>query len=160
LQNNLKFELLFFSQGFVAPSAEIVLGVKFFPHDPDHFFSSFLVEVAHFEPVTIEYFGESIFPSIVLKCPRDYFMHDESDSLLCRAEEHVFRRRHIQAQVMEAMELDTECDETLKSQMEEFFLGQNLTCKARKNRGSVETFLHTFISPVRFIICFLLFLLL
>lgn len=141
--------MLFF-QDFVAPLTEIVLKVKFLPHVPDHFFSSFSVQVAHFEPVTIEYFGESLFPSIVLKSPRYSFVEDEYDRLLCEAKEHVFQIRHIQAQVLEALELEAESDEALKSPVEEFFRSQNLTCNALKNRGSVEEFVRAFISPVRF----------
>lgn len=146
-------------QGFVAPSTDIVLKVKFLPLGPGHFFSSFSVQVAHFDPVTIEYFGESLFPSIVLNSPRYPFKEDEYDELLCKAKEHVFQKRHIQAQVLEALELDTEHDEALKSPMEEFFRSQNLTCTTLKNRGSVEEFVRIFISPVRFKTCSFKFLL-
>ncbi len=59
--------------------------VKFLPGVPEKFHKSFQIQVAHFEPDTINLFGEGVFPRISLDLPRMGDMIGHFDELVIKA---------------------------------------------------------------------------
>ncbi|XP_013405663.1 hydrocephalus-inducing protein [Lingula anatina] len=56
--------------GYIEPFSELILTVKYLPGVPERFHRSFQIQVAHFEPDTINIYGEGVFPRISLDLPR------------------------------------------------------------------------------------------
>ncbi|CAH1779299.1 unnamed protein product [Owenia fusiformis] len=56
--------------GYIEANASQTLTLKFLPGVPETFHKSFMVQVAHFEPDTINLYGEGVFPRISLDLPR------------------------------------------------------------------------------------------
>ncbi|KAK6174452.1 hypothetical protein SNE40_017727 [Patella caerulea] len=57
--------------GYIEPHSEQKVTVKFLPDVPEKFHKSFSIQVAHFEPDTINLYGEGVFPRISLDLPRN-----------------------------------------------------------------------------------------
>lgn len=114
-----------------------------------HFFSNFLVAVAYLNPVSIEFFGESIFPNVCIDRPRLGLEVEDFEDLLCEAKDMLFQRHNIRNQVLEGLEADKD-DQFLKNQVRAFLRNEDLTCAALAKRESIEEFIRNFVSPVRF----------
>ena len=78
-----------FIQGFIEPHGQQTLTIKFLSGIPEKFHKSFQIQVAHFEPDTINVFGEGVFPRISLDLPRFGDMDGRYDSLLKEAKERL-----------------------------------------------------------------------
>ena len=61
-----------FFQGFVEANEEMELFVNIIPGSPEPFHKSLRLQVAHFEPHSIDVRGQGVFPRLVLDLPRQY----------------------------------------------------------------------------------------
>lgn len=57
-------------QGYIEPLSEKLLTIKYMPSGPQKFHSSFQIQVAHFEPDSVNIYGEGVFPRLTLDLPR------------------------------------------------------------------------------------------
>lgn len=142
-----ELEFILLIQGCVPPSTEVTLTVRYFPGTPMHFFSNFIVAVAYFDPVSIEFFGESVYPSVCIDRPRLGIGIEDFEAMLCEAKDTLFRRCDIRNQVLESLEADKDC-QFLKNQVKAFLRNEDLTCAALAKRASMEEFIRNFVSPV------------
>ncbi|XP_041375521.1 hydrocephalus-inducing protein homolog [Gigantopelta aegis] len=77
--------------GYIEPLSEQVLTVKFLAAVPEKFHKNFLIQVAHFEPDTINLYGEGMFPRLSLDLPRLVDDGGHYNSLLKEARESLTR---------------------------------------------------------------------
>ena len=76
-------------QGFIEPMSQLPLTIKFLPGIPQKFHKSFSIQVAHFEPDTVNLFGEGVFPRISLHLPRLCDQDGHYESLVKEARENL-----------------------------------------------------------------------
>ena len=62
--------VLFSFQGHIDRMSSQTLVIRYLPCGPDKFQTCFQIQVAHFEPNTINIYGEGVFPRIILDLPR------------------------------------------------------------------------------------------
>ena len=70
-----------------------MLVVKFLPGVPEKFHKSFEIQVAHFEPDTINLFGEGVFPRISLDLPRLGDLTGHYDELVTKAQANLMAEK-------------------------------------------------------------------
>ena len=73
---------LFNFQGFIEADSQQTLTIKFLPGIPEKFHKSFQIQVAHFEPDTVNLLGEGVFPRISLDLPRSMEQEGQYEELV------------------------------------------------------------------------------
>lgn len=76
-----------FVQGHIEPLSEEILTIKYLPSGPQKFHSSFQIQVAHFEPDSVNIYGEGVFPRLTLDLPRAGDEDGTCERLLAKAKD-------------------------------------------------------------------------
>jgi len=67
-------------QGYVEPNSETRIKLHYFPGSPTPFHDVLRIQVAHYDPDTIQFSGAATYPNVKLSLPR---LHDLDDVLVC-----------------------------------------------------------------------------
>lgn len=71
--------------------SEQVLTVRYLPLGPQKFHASFQIQVAHFEPDTVNLYGEGVFPRIFLNLPKVIDPEGRYERLVREARDNVIK---------------------------------------------------------------------
>ena len=100
-------------QGFLEANESVELEVRMISGCPEPFLKFVRIQVAHFEPHSIEVSGEGVFPRLVLDLPRQY--REEEQNCYEKARRHLKEKRcknyGDQKQLMSFLAIGEEADE-------------------------------------------------